>query len=212
MGRLVPAGLFGGSFDPPHVGHVALVQAALDILRLSTIWVVPVETPVHRQLSGKADARRRYLWLARMYAGMPAVEMLDWEVGLSTPTPTLPTLLRLRREFPDFMPVLLLGEDSFAGIEQWVGYPEHCHHADIAVFRRSGRGAAPVPAGWQEVDVRTWHSGCGPGRIVRIKAPLPGVSATQIRSMAAAGRSLRGLVPDVIRSEVESYYGPGEAC
>ena len=213
MWRVQPVGLFGGSFDPPHVGHVALVKSALALLGLGKIWVAPVETPVHRQLSGRADASRRAAWLERLFGNMPAVELLDWEIGVKTPTPTLPTLMRLQREFPDFMPVLLLGEDAFAGISDWVGYPAHCSYTDIAVFHRAGFAKeAPTPKQWRDVDIDTWRSTQGPGRVLRLEAALPDVTATRIRTVAAEGGSLHGMVPEAIRREVEQYYGPGEAC
>ena len=56
-------GLFGGSFDPPHLGHKALVDAALQELNLDEVWVIPVGLPVHRQLSGKATPEQRLFWL-----------------------------------------------------------------------------------------------------------------------------------------------------
>ncbi|MDX8412063.1 MAG: nicotinate (nicotinamide) nucleotide adenylyltransferase [Mariprofundaceae bacterium] len=211
MQRLQPAGLFGGSFDPPHVGHVALVKAALALLGLGKLWVVPVETPAHRQLSGKADAKQRAAWLACLFSGMPAVEILDWEIGVQAPTPTLPTLMRLRREFPHLMPVLLLGEDAFAGMAGWVGYPEHCRHADVAVFRRAGFAAKqPGPKEWRDVEPQTWRGSQGSGRVIRLEAALPDVAATRIRKMAAAGESVRGMVPEVIRRSVQECYGSGD--
>jgi nicotinate-nucleotide adenylyltransferase len=211
MQRLEPAGLFGGSFDPPHVGHEALVKAALALLDLDKLWVVPVETPVHRQLSGKADAKQRSAWLECLFSGMPAVEILDWEIGVQAPTPTLPTLMRLRREFPHLMPVLLLGEDTFADMAHWVGYPTHCRYADVAVFRRAGFTAAqPGPKEWREVDIQTWGNTQGPGRVVRLEVALPDVTATRVRKMVAAGKSVRDMVPEAIRRNVEECYGSGE--
>jgi len=213
MHRFESAGLFGGSFDPPHLGHVALVEAAIALLRLNKLWIVPVETPAHRKLSGKADGRRRAAWLERLFDGIPEVDILDWELELAEPTPTLPTLLRLRSEFPKLIPVLLLGEDAFAGIRDWVGYPEHCRIADVAVFRRAGyrcQARRPDDA-WHEVNIDAWHEGQGPGRVIRLEAELPDVSATRIRELVVQGRSVCGMVPESIRGEVETCYGSGDA-
>ncbi|MDQ6996496.1 MAG: adenylyltransferase/cytidyltransferase family protein, partial [Mariprofundus sp.] len=83
-------GLFGGSFDPPHNGHKALVQAGL-AMGMDEIWVIPA-LPVHRQLSGFADAYTRFDWLRQMFAGEPHVQVVDWEISRQRPTAAIETL------------------------------------------------------------------------------------------------------------------------
>jgi len=72
-------GIFGGSFDPPHLGHKALVEAALLELELDGVWVLPVGVPVHRELTSYISAKQRLLWVEKMFAGMEGVEVFDWE-------------------------------------------------------------------------------------------------------------------------------------
>ena len=203
--NLTPIGLFGGSFDPPHVGHVALAQAALEFL--PEVWVVPAGNPVHRKLSERADAQLRLEWMRRVFANDVRVQVLDWETGNQKPTPTIETLRRLRHLRPELSPVLLMGEDSFAGIATWVDYPEHLTLCDVAVFSRCGQPQSD-PGEWRPAHIDQWQELAeGNGRIIRVEVQLPDISATKLRKMALQGESLRGLVPEMIRKDIEGAYG-----
>jgi nicotinate-nucleotide adenylyltransferase len=201
-----PLGLFGGSFDPPHLGHVALVQAALDRLQLPQVWVIPVGNPVHRQLSGRANAITRLDWMQRIFADTPGVVVQDWEVRRTEPSPTIDTLRRIHREQPACSPVLLLGTDAFAGIDSWVGYPEHHDLCDVAVFSRAGEPPLASHHGWQPVTVDEWHDAPGSGRLLQVDQALPEISATEVRERAVRGETLSGLVPECVRHDIESAY------
>ena len=199
-------GLFGGSFDPPHVGHVALVRAALAGAEIEEVWVMPVGIPVHRELSGYVDAATRLAWLKEAFAGEPRVKVLDWEAVRNEPTPTIHTLGRIRSEYPEVMPVLLLGADAFAGMASWVEWPAHLKFCRVAAFARRGH-ALEVPHGWREVSRDEWPRSDEPGVVLRIEVELPEVSATEVRERAEASQSLAGLVPESVRDMIESMYG-----
>lgn len=205
-GLMQPLGLFGGSFDPPHIGHVALVRSALEMLQLAEVWVIPVGCPVHRQLSGRADARTRLEWMRRIFADEPRITVLDWEATSPEPSPTIDTLRRMHREAPQYNPVLMLGTDAFAGIDRWVGYPGHCGLCDVAVFSRAGEPPLASHHGWQAVSVAEWHAAPGSGRLLRVDQALPEVSATDVRDRTARGETLAGLVPECVRHEIEQVY------
>lgn len=203
-------GLFGGSFDPPHLGHDALVRAALIQLALDEVWVIPAGIPVHRELSGRASGQCRLEWLHSMFADEPRVRVLDWEVRRDMPTPTIETLRRVHREHPALTPLWLMGMDAFAGLEQWVEYPAHQQLCNVAVFTRQGAAHAAVPPGWTEIDIADWRPDgvAAAGHVVMLEAELPDVSATEVRRRAVAGISLAGMVDESIRAEVERFYGP----
>lgn len=204
-----PIGIFGGSFDPPHLGHVALVHAALTTLELPEVWVVPAGLPVHRQLSGCADAATRLHWLRRIFADEKRVKVLDWEAKATKPTPTIATLRRIRRQFPDVLPLLLMGEDAFAGLASWVDYPAHQQLCAVAVFPRDARWLPPLK-GWRRVSPAAWRREPATGCVIRIGAALPDISATRLRAMAGAQQSLRDLVPACVQGAIEQHYRKGE--
>jgi nicotinate-nucleotide adenylyltransferase len=204
-------GLFGGSFDPPHLGHLELARVALDRLPLARLWVIPAGRPVHRRLSGCASAEQRLDWLTRMFEHWPAVNVLDWEVRADHPVPTIETLRRVHAAQPDTSPVLLLGADAFAGMRDWVDYPAHARLCDVAVFARAGVASARLPE-WREVPAAELAQP-GAGRVTFVDAELPDVSATGLRERAARGESLSGLAPECVREDIERAYmtGPGRA-
>jgi len=202
-----PIGIFGGSFDPPHLGHVALVRAAIDTLGLHEVWILPVGTPVHRSLSGKADGKTRLRWLEAIFSGEDHVRVLDWEVKRATATPTITSLKYFRSQYPLRQAVLLLGEDASAGMAGWVGYPEHCQLIDIAVFTRSGYAGrfSGLPE-WQRAEVAEWRRQPGCGRQLLVEAQLPDISATEIRQRCAQGVGLYDMVPEQVRHAIEKIY------
>ena len=195
-------GLFGGSFDPPHNGHVALVHAALE-LGLDEVWVIPAQ-PVHRELSGFADGQVRLTWLQKIFADHSRVKVLDWEVRQQQPTPAVETLRRFNAEHPGLTPWLLLGADAWAGFKSWREYPAHRTLCNVAVFARQGSGKIPVYDGWRQVkrpDVCVT-----PGSWCFVDVTLPEVSATLVREYAGRGCGLTDLVPAAVCSEIENNY------
>jgi nicotinate-nucleotide adenylyltransferase len=201
-------GLFGGCFDPPHLGHEALVMAAIEQLGLDEVWVIPAGVPVHRILSGHADARLRLKWVEEVFSNMAGLHVLDWEVNQTEPVPAITTLRRFRAENPNLIPLWLTGADAFEGMCDWVDYPEHLKLCSVAVFERSHHCVPIKGVDWQQASVETWLSGevNGPGYVIHLDARLPGISATEIRDRVLKGESLEGLVNSRICKEVESRY------
>lgn len=195
-------GLFGGSFDPPHTGHQALAQAGVETAGFDEVWVIPAH-PVHKQLSGCADRALRLHWLQQIFVDSAQIRVIDWEINLPAPSPTIETLRRFRREHPDDEPWLMLGADAWHGLTAWREYPAHIPLCNVAVFARQGEPAPTSHSGWREVTTaQAKENGCW----CRIQALLPDISATSLRRDAAAGITLQGRVPEIIRSSVEMAY------
>ncbi|MFQ5345508.1 MAG: nicotinate (nicotinamide) nucleotide adenylyltransferase [Mariprofundus sp.] len=198
-------GLFGGSFDPPHNGHVALVLAGLD-MGLDEVWVLPA-SPVHRQLSGMADGNLRFNWLKQVFAGQPGVRVLDWEIVQYAQVPTVATLRRFQQQFPETVPWLMLGADAWAGLESWQEYPAHIGLCNVAVFARRGIPEHVLSRhGWRRRELKEWSDADDTGNWCYIPASLPEISATEIRSRIKQGQSLVELVPSMICKDVEEKY------
>jgi len=200
-------GLFGGSFDPPHIGHVALVETGLDVMGLDEIWVIPA-LPVHRELSGCADAVTRLRWLQMIFGDDSRIKVVDWEIRRERPTAMVETL----REFADshgpVVPWLMLGADAWAGLTGWREYPAYQGLCNVAVFARHGMDRESVPAlpGWKQVDMQGWRRCEGGGHMLYIPAKLPDVSATALRRGLTQAREQTDSIPLVIYSEVQKAY------
>ncbi len=204
--------MFGGSFDPPHLGHVSLAQAGL-AMGLDEVWVIPA-LPVHRELSGLADARTRFEWLVQIFENQPCVQVLDWEISRQQPTPAIKTLRQFHQMYAQTTPWLMMGADTWAGLPTWREYPAHRDLCNVAVFARRGIALETVCAhnGWRRVDINDGldchqldchQSGCW----AYIPADLPDISATSVRHDAQQGISLTGKVPEVVRKKIEQAYG-----
>lgn len=194
-------GVFGGSFDPPHLGHKALVQAALDELALDEIWVMPVGLPVHRSLTPHISAQQRLAWVESMFADMEQVRVLDWEVRQTDPTAAI-EVMRWVNEQIDSVPIWLMGMDAWLGLSSWVAYPEHVQWCNIAVFPRYGE-QADMYDGWKQV---TCLSSLQAGQVYWGKSILPMVSATQIREDILTGKDVSTVLDARIANEIEIAY------
>jgi nicotinate-nucleotide adenylyltransferase len=207
-------GLFGGSFDPPHLGHEALVRSALTQLQLDAVWVIPTGIPVHRDASRHASGEMRMAWAEMMFEDLPNVRIMDWEVGHDEPVAAIHTLKRFKDHCPDIIPLWLCGADSFATMPQWIDYPEHQRCCSVAVFSRMGEPPIIELSGWKPVTLEQWQASwehgqsLAAGHVIQLDGTLPDVSATLIRGRALRGKSLSGLVNSRICREVEARYGP----
>lgn len=177
-------GLFGGSFDPVHIGHLALARAARRELKLDRLYFIPVRKSPLKPGVPRASARARAAMLKLALRGEAAFRVDAWELGRPGPSYTYKTLRHLRRKHPRAEWFLLLGGDSWRGFRKWRRWREVREAARPVV---AGRGAKP-----------------GGGALV-LRARPPRVSSTEIRRRGARGASLRGLVP----AAVERYISRG---
>jgi len=199
-------GLFGGTFDPPHNGHVALVEAGLQVMGLDEVLVIPAE-PVHRSLSGHADGLQRLHWLQAVFAANERVAVVDWEVVQGRPVAAIETLRAFGKANPEAVPWLLLGADAWAGLPDWREYPAHLQLCNVAVFARQGLDAEMVEhAGWLPIAPDQWRACERAGHCCYLQVDLPDISATALRRDAEMGHSLAGRVPEQVITQVEKSY------
>jgi nicotinate-nucleotide adenylyltransferase len=211
-----PLGLFGGTFDPVHFGHLRLAEEAIAQLGLGGVRWLPAGQPPHRgQPQVTAGQRLQMVRLAT--AGNPRFSVDAAEVEAAAPSYTVHTLQRLRRELGPAQPlVLLVGADAFAGLSSWHRWPELFQLAHVAVSHRPGFPveAASLPAelagefaARRQSDpalLRTAAAGC----IVSFAMTQLAISATQIRRLLANDLSARYLLPDEVLDyiQVQSLY------
>ena len=197
-----PLGLFGGTFDPIHLGHLRLAETAREALGLARVRLIPAGQPPHRATPGASGEHR--LAMARLAtADNPAFEVDPAEVAAAQASFTILTLERLRAELGSAQPlVLLLGVDAFLGLPTWRRWTELLDFAHLAIASRPGYtlDAAQMPPALADLVVRHRAGpsalGSAPaGAIVTFETVPMAISATDIRARAAAGLSLRYLLP-----------------
>jgi len=184
--RTLRIGVFGGTFDPPHLGHLALAEWARESLALDRVLFVPAGAPPHKQAPRAAVATRVALVRAAV-RGNPAFGVCTLEARRAGPSYTVDTLRALAGEHPGAELWLLVGADMFETMSTWRDIRGIVRLARIGVALRPGSAAAVRPA---------WARG---GLGLRALAnPALEISSSGVRARARAGRSLRYLVPDAV--------------
>ena len=202
-----PMGVFGGTFDPIHYGHLRTAFEMLQALRFADVRFIPCGDPPHRGTTFASAAERlRMVELAT--AGQDGFVADDREVRRNGPSYTIDTLLTLRNEFPGRAIGLILGMDAFLGLPEWHRWDEILGLSHIIVAHRPGWKAPDIgPLG----DLITEF---GTHRVDDLHTTLNGrlhihavtqleISSTEIRDLVAAGRDPRFLMPDSVRCEIE---------
>jgi nicotinate-nucleotide adenylyltransferase len=179
-------GLLGGTFDPPHVGHVALAKRALDALGLERLVVVVVGEAPHKPVETSAETRFRLAEAA--FAGIPGVELSRRELERPGPSFTVDTARWAEAELDD--PVFIVGADEFADFPRWREPDEILEHVRLAVATRPGVSHERLDA------VRATLA--RPERVTDFELdPVP-VSSREIRARVAEGEPIDGLVPPAV--------------
>ena len=176
--------LFGGSFDPVHVGHLVAAEAAGEALGATVRFLLAREQPFKRAAhAATPDQRARMLELA--VAGNPRLEVERIELGLAAPSYTVRTLRALAEREPGNRFTLLLGADAARDLGAWYEVEALPELADVVVFARPGATLPRHPAVRRVVEV-----------------PAFDISATMIRERVRQGRSIRYLVPEAVRAYI----------
>lgn len=198
-----PLGVFGGTFDPIHYGHLRTAFELWQALRLAQVLFLPTGNPPHRE-APLASSELRLQMVRAAVAGQPGFAVDDREIRRSGVSYSVDTLTDLRREHPDRSLCLLLGMDAFLGMPTWHRWREIFGLAHVVVAHRPG-WKAPItgPLGEEMVDrgtgsVQDLH-GAPAGRIHVHAVTQLEIASTDLRALIVSGRDLRYLVPDAVR-------------
>jgi nicotinate-nucleotide adenylyltransferase len=202
-----PRGVFGGTFDPVHFGHLRTAFELLQALRLEEVRFIPAGRPPHRDVP-LADAGLRLAMVRAATADQPGFSVDDRELRRSGPSYSVLTLAELRAEDPARPLCLLIGMDAFMGLPTWHRWHELLELAHVVVARRPG-WSAPAEGTLGELlghrgttRVEDLHEHPS-GRILVQSVTQLEISSTELRNIVAAGTDPRYLVPDPVRDVIQ---------
>ena len=196
-------GIFGGTFSPIHHGHLRLAIELRERLAMDRVHVIPAGEPPHRDRPG-VSARRRLQWVELACAGEPGLCVDDREVRRGGRSYTYDTLASLRAELgADASLVLLLGNDAANQFHTWHRWREIPQLAHLVFVERPTGTVAPAPEvdallrGRRVTDPKALKGQPAGLFMTATLSPLA-ISATRVRGLLKAGRSIRGLVPQAV--------------
>ena len=206
-------GIFGGTFDPVHLGHLGLADVVTDCLGLDRVIFVPAGLPVHRGLP-KASRQSRVRMLQAALTDFPNFGISTVEVDKSSPSWTVDTLQYFCSEIPGETFCLLIGSDAFKSINQWYRWDSLLDYCHLVVVSRAGDTvelSSELVVYLEKNQLVCLHdmiNRCH-GGIYWLQATIPDISSTQVRQCASAHESLAGLLSPAVESLIKKhgYYG-----
>jgi nicotinate-nucleotide adenylyltransferase len=188
----VRLGIFGGSFDPPHLGHLLPVIDAAEALRLDEVRFVPAAVQPFKVGRSAATPAQRLAMTQRLVAGVPGFVADGTEIDRAGLSFTVDTLAAMAAASPAAERVLLLGADAFALFDQWRDPQRILRLASIAVLVRGG-------------DVMPDLGSRGGAGVQLLETRRVDISSTELRARVADGRTIRGFVPDAVADFIAEH-------
>ncbi len=210
---IAPIGIFGGTFDPIHFGHLRLAEEMLELASLSQIRFIPVGTPSHR-VKPAVSAHHRCEMLRLAIAEQPGFVFDEREVRRVVACYTVDSLRELRAELGTAQPLcLLMGGDAFLKLNTWKAWEQLFDLAHIVVGYRPGFtlaehiAASAIHSHYRErLCTAATLSQMPAGGIVELAIPKLEISATDIRQRVAENRTIRYLLPNTVASYIYQHH------
>ncbi|MCF7909888.1 MAG: nicotinate-nucleotide adenylyltransferase [Candidatus Omnitrophica bacterium] len=175
-------GILGGTFNPPHIGHLILAQEMLDELKLDKIFFIPTNNPPHKR-GNQLEPRKRFLMTELAAAGNPKFKVLDLELKRKGKSYTCDTIAELKNKYPQDKLYLIIGSDLAKGFKKWKNPEKIKRMATVIVAKRRGSPFRSSKS-FKQVD------------IIQVE-----LSSSQIRARIKKGKIIQYLVP----KKVENY-------
>ena len=185
-------GLYFGSFNTVHTGHLIIANHFLNFTDVEKIWFIVSPQNPFKESSGLLNEYNRLHLLKLATEDDTRIKVLDIEFNLPKPSYTATTLVYLEEKHPDHQFKIIMGSDSFQNLHKWKNYEAIITNYPIYVYRRDG------------FEVKNTIE----ARLTIVDAPMLQVSATEIRRLIKEKKSIRYMVPDRVREEIEAggYY------
>ena len=185
-------GLYFGSFNPIHIGHLIIANYVADNSPLDQIWfVVSPQNPLKKEQTLLNEHHRKHL-IDLSIEGEKKLRTSNVEFRLPKPSYTIDTMAYLSEKYPQHIFLIIMGSDSFSNIKRWKNYETLLKNYELYIYERPG------------FKVKEKH---GAGLTI-LQAPLLEISSTHIRELIHLKKSIKFLVPDVVKEEIErqQYY------
>lgn len=182
-------GLYFGSFNPVHIGHLIIASHVFEETSCGQIWfVVSPQNPLKKQSTLlNENHRKRLLDLA--IEDDDRFRSTNIEFKLARPSFTIDTMIHLDEQYPEHQFFIIMGSDSFSNIKKWKNSDILLKNYDVVVYERPG------------FKTEGHHK-----RVRVLQAPLLSISSTYVRSLVHSNKSIRYLVPDIVRREIEVHH------
>ncbi len=201
-------GIFGGTFDPVHFGHLRPLLDVKQALGLDEVRLIPCLIPPHRG-TPSASAEQRVAMLSLAMADTPGFVIDQRELHRGGPSYTVDTLLSLRHDLGDVRLCLIIGADAFMALDSWHQWQQLNQLAHIVVMQRPGTllpktgAVAELVEQAQALDVEELQQQAA-GKILFQSVTQMDIAATSIRELVAQGKDVRFLMPDSVRHYIET--------
>lgn len=186
-------GLYFGSFNPIHHGHLIIASHIINHSDLDQVWfVVSPQNPL-KPAAGLLNEYHRFYLVQLSVEGEKNLRATDIEFKLPRPSYTIDTLTYLHEKYPSYQFSVIMGSDSYQNITRWKNYEQILKNYPVYIYPRPGSS---------DIEAKSM------GMVHLIKAPQLEISATQIRNNIKQGKSIRYLVPEKVMDEIEKngYY------
>jgi nicotinate-nucleotide adenylyltransferase len=184
-------GVFGGSFNPPHIAHLIIAELLRERFSLDKVLWIPSAQPPHKPQSELAPASDRLEMTRLATRDHSNFEVTDLELRREGPSYTLDTILQLKSDAPSHDYLLMIGGDSLAQFHTWHRPDAILREVPLLVYDRTDGGEA--------------FEGVPSDRLLRTEVPLLEISSTEIRRRCAAGETIRYLVPDAVADYLHEH-------
>jgi len=194
-------GIFGGTFDPVHYGHLLLAECCREQIQLDRIWFLPAAVPPHKQQAPITPAEHRLEMLCLAIAGNEAFEVCRYEIDRGGVNYTVETLEHLHRQHPEHELFFLMGGDSLADLPTWREPDRLCQLATLIIVRRPDMAKLDFSAlagciSEEQVEKIRRHV---------VEMPRVDLSAREMRARVAEGKGIRYRTPRAVEKYIETH-------
>ena len=198
MGRI---GIYGGAFNPPHIGHIRAAEYAVQALELDLLLLIPSGTSPHKPLPAGSPKASQRLEMVRLWAG-EKMQACDLEIARGGTSYTYETVQQLKEQYPDDELILCMGTDMFLSFHTWKQPQIILENASLAVFYRGDKGEIA------DIDAKKAEYEAAGHKVYLVENPVTEISSTQLRRMLVFGCAAPFLHEEVLQYiEDNGLYG-----